>query len=80
VSIHFTSLKYKNFLASGNATTEIRLDAHPTTLVVGSNGDGKCFCINTSMRLRNRRTGEIINTTIGDLYAQTKSDAERKDK
>lgn len=41
MAIHFSTLRYKNFLSSGNAFTTIHFDAHPTTLVVGSNGSGK---------------------------------------
>jgi DNA repair exonuclease SbcCD ATPase subunit len=37
----FKSVKYKNFLSSGNVFTEILLDQHPTTLIIGSNGAGK---------------------------------------
>jgi len=28
---------------------------------------GKCFCINTSIRIRNKKTGEILKLTIGDF-------------
>lgn len=39
--IRFTSLKWKNFLSTGNVFTEIKLDRSPTTLVTGENGAGK---------------------------------------
>jgi len=39
--LNFHSIKWKNFLATGNAFTEIKLDAHPDTLIVGKNGAGK---------------------------------------
>ena len=39
--IIFTKLRYKNFLSTGNYFTEILLDKHPTTLVLGENGSGK---------------------------------------
>ena len=39
--INFTKVRYKNFLSSGDYFTEIDLDAHPTTLVLGENGSGK---------------------------------------
>lgn len=29
---------------------------------------GKCVCINTPIRIRNKKTGEILDTTIGELY------------
>ena len=39
--ILFKKVRYKNFLSSGNAFTEIDLDTNKTTLVVGQNGAGK---------------------------------------
>lgn len=39
--IHFKSVKFKNILSTGNALTEINLDTHKSTLIVGENGAGK---------------------------------------
>ena len=39
--ILFKSVRWKNFLSTGNVYSEIRLDASPATLIVGSNGAGK---------------------------------------
>ncbi len=39
--IIFKSIKYKNFLSSGNYFTEIPLDKSKSTLIVGHNGAGK---------------------------------------
>ena len=39
--IIFETLRYKNFLSSGNTFTEIDLAKNKTTLVVGTNGSGK---------------------------------------
>lgn len=39
--IHFKSVKYKNFLSTGNVFTHIPLDKNATTLIVGENGAGK---------------------------------------
>jgi len=39
--IIFKSIRWKNFLSTGNAFSEIRLDASPATLIVGANGAGK---------------------------------------
>lgn len=39
--IHFKKLRYKNILSTGNAWTELQLDSHDTTLIVGDNGAGK---------------------------------------
>lgn len=39
--ITFHSVKWKNFLSTGNSFTEIKLDACPDTLIIGKNGAGK---------------------------------------
>jgi DNA repair exonuclease SbcCD ATPase subunit len=39
--IHFKTIRYKNFLSTGNTFTEIYLDKSPNTLIIGSNGAGK---------------------------------------
>lgn len=39
--IHFHKVRWKNFLSTGNAFTEIRLDERMSTLIVGENGAGK---------------------------------------
>ena len=39
--IHFKTVRWKNFLSTGNETIEVQLDRSPTTLVVGQNGAGK---------------------------------------
>jgi DNA repair exonuclease SbcCD ATPase subunit len=39
--IHFKTLKWKNFLSTGNVFTEIDLASKETTLIVGQNGAGK---------------------------------------
>ena len=66
--ILFKQIVYRNFLSSGNQPTEIKFTDTQTTLIVGANGSGKCFCINTKIRLRNKKTGEIMETTIGEFY------------
>ena len=39
--ITFKSVRYKNFLSSGNVFTQIDLDRSKTTLIIGENGAGK---------------------------------------
>ena len=39
--INFEKVRWKNLLSSGNKFTEIQLDAHQTTLILGENGAGK---------------------------------------
>lgn len=35
---------------------------------------GKCVCINTPIKLRNKHTGEVIEVTIGEFYESQKID------
>ncbi len=76
--IKFKFLRWKNLLSTGNNFTEINLSKSKTTLIVGENGAGKCFCINTPIRIQNKKTGEIIETTIGEFYAQEKQNSGRE--
>jgi len=39
--INFKTVKWRNFLSTGNVFTEIKLDKSPDTLIVGTNGAGK---------------------------------------
>ena len=39
--VTFTTVRWKNFLSTGNAFTEIQLDKNPSTLIIGENGAGK---------------------------------------
>lgn len=67
-------------MSVGNATQGIDFDRNDLTLVLGENldlggddngsrnGTGKCVCINTLVKVRNTITGEIYETTVGDLY------------
>jgi ABC-type cobalamin/Fe3+-siderophores transport system ATPase subunit len=78
--ILFKKIKFRNLLSSGNTPTEICFIEASTNLILGTNGSGKCFCINTKIRLRNKKTGEIIETTVGEFYeAQEKQNDSRKD-
>jgi ABC-type cobalamin/Fe3+-siderophores transport system ATPase subunit len=66
--IIFRSLKYKNLLSTGNQFTEIDLIKSNNTCILGSNGSGKCFDINTMIKVRNKITKEIIELTVGEFY------------
>jgi DNA repair exonuclease SbcCD ATPase subunit len=39
--IYFKAIRWKNFLSTGNAFTEVQLNKSDTTLIVGENGAGK---------------------------------------
>ena len=38
--IIFKTVRWKNFLSTGNVFSEIQLDTSPATLIVGANGAG----------------------------------------
>ncbi len=66
--IFFKSLKFKNFLSTGNYFTEIKFDESPNTLVVGTNGAGKstmldalCFVL-FGKAFRNINKPQLINS------------------
>ena len=66
--INFKTIRYKNFLSSGNTFTEIDLDNEKTTLVVGHNGAGKSTMLDAlSFSLfgkahRNIKKDQLINS------------------
>lgn len=39
--IHFKTIRWKNFLSTGNTFTEVYLDRHSNRLIIGENGAGK---------------------------------------
>ena len=39
--IHFSTVRWKNFLSTGDTFIEMELDQSPSTLVLGENGSGK---------------------------------------
>ena len=65
--IIFKTVRWKNFLSTGNAFSEIQLDASPATLIVGSNGAGKstfldaiCFGL-FNKPFRKISKGQLVN-------------------
>ena len=69
--IHFKKVRWRNFLSTGNAYTEMQLDERPTTLIVGENGSGKstlldaiCFAL-FSKPYRNINKPQLVNTING---------------
>lgn len=42
MAILFESIRWKNFLSTGNSFSELSLNQSPTTLIIGNNGSGKC--------------------------------------
>ena len=69
--IHFETVKWKNFLSTGNTFTEIQLDRNNTTLIIGENGSGKstildalCFGL-FGKPFRNINKSQLINSVNG---------------
>lgn len=66
--ISFKTVKWANFLSTGNAFTTIQLDKNPTNLIVGENGSGKstlldaiCFAL-FGKAYRNINKPQLVNT------------------
>ena len=69
--INFTTVRYKNLLSAGNTYTEIKLDEHQTTLILGENGSGKstlldalCFGL-YGKGFRNLKKDLLVNSING---------------
>lgn len=67
--IEFKSIRYRNFLSTGQHFTEIPLNKKPNTLIVGHNGSGKstildslCFAL-FNKAFRNINRGQLVNST-----------------
>jgi len=66
--IIFKKLRYKNLLSTGNVFTEINLNTHGTTLIVGENGAGKSTILDAlsfvlfGIPFRKVNKGQLINT------------------
>jgi hypothetical protein len=39
---------------------------------------GKCFNLNTVVRVRNKKTGELLETTVGELYGKIEEEKDPK--
>jgi len=68
MAINFSKVRWKNFLSTGNQFTEINLNTHATTLIVGENGAGKStildvLCFNLFNKpFRNITKPQLINS------------------
>jgi hypothetical protein len=86
--IKIKTVSAKNFMSIGNATQSVNFDRNDLTLVLGENldlggdagghrnGTGKCVCANTVISVRNKKTGQIIQTTVGELYNNVRQHSE----
>ena len=69
--IHFETVRWRNFLSTGNNFTEIQLDRSSTTLIIGENGAGKstildalCFGL-FGKPFRNINKPQLLNSVNG---------------
>ncbi len=66
--IHFKTIRWKNFLSTGNQFTEVILDKTPTTLIVGENGSGKSTILDAltfslfGKPFRRVNKGQLVNS------------------
>ena len=66
--ILFETIRWKNFLSTGNHFTEISFNTHATTLIVGNNGAGKSTVLDAltfslfGKPFRKINKGQLINT------------------
>jgi DNA repair exonuclease SbcCD ATPase subunit len=66
--IVFNTIRWKNFLATGNHFTEIPLNTHPDTLIIGENGAGKSTVLDAltfalfNKPYRNINKPQIVNS------------------
>jgi len=69
--IRFKTIRWKNFLSTGSAFTEIQLDRSPNTIIVGDNGAGKstildALCFGLFGRpFRKIKKDQLINSING---------------
>jgi len=66
--LHFSTIRWKNFLSTGNVFTEIQFDRSPSTVIVGENGAGKstvldalCFTL-FNKPFRNIKKPQLMNS------------------
>jgi DNA repair exonuclease SbcCD ATPase subunit len=69
--IIFETIRYKNFLSSGNNFTEIKLNTHGSNVIIGSNGAGKSTVLDAltfvlfNKPFRKINKPQLVNTING---------------
>lgn len=69
--IIFKTIRWKNFLSTGNHFTEVKLDRSPNTLIVGNNGAGKSTILDAltfalfGKPFRKISKGQLVNSING---------------
>ena len=73
----FNTVRWKNFLSTGNTFTEIQLDQNPSTLVVGENGAGKSTILDAlCFVLFNKPFRQISKTQLLNSINQREAEVE----
>ena len=73
----FNTVRWKNFLSTGNTFTEIQLDQNPSTLVVGENGAGKSTILDAlCFVLFNKPFRQISKTQLVNSINQREAEVE----
>jgi DNA repair exonuclease SbcCD ATPase subunit len=83
--IVFKTIRWKNFLSTGNVFTEVDLNTHKTTLVTGQNGAGKstildamCFALFDKPFRKISKTKLINSVNGGDTVVEFEFDADKR--
>jgi DNA repair exonuclease SbcCD ATPase subunit len=64
MSLHFETIRWQNFLSTGNQFTEIKLNKSSSTLIVGENGAGKSTLLDAIMFVLYGRPYRNINKPL----------------
>ena len=69
--IYFKTIRWKNFLSTGNVFTEVKLDKAKSTLIIGDNGAGKSTILDAltfglfGKPFRNVNKAQLVNSVNG---------------
>jgi len=77
--IYFENIRWKNFLSTGNQWTDIPLDTHSNTIIVGENGAGKstildalCFVLFNKPFRKISKSQMLNSINMGGLEVEVK--------
>ena len=77
--IYFENIRWKNFLSTGNQWTDIPLNVHSNTIIVGENGAGKstildalCFVLFNKPFRKISKSQMLNSINMGGLEVEVK--------